>query len=75
MLRNLVTELIGVVLAMGRPAASSASSADGELIDDLVAANRILADQAVLDGFAMSAPGMTKTQAAFYWRAAWRRRS
>lgn len=51
MLRNLVTELIGVVLAMGRPAASLASTADGELVDDLVAANRILADQGVLDGF------------------------
>jgi ribulose-5-phosphate 4-epimerase/fuculose-1-phosphate aldolase len=51
MLRNLVTELIGVMLAMGRPAATSVSSADGGLIDDLVAANRILADQGVLDGF------------------------
>lgn len=51
MLKNLVTELIGVVLAVGRPAAVSANSADAQLIDDLVAANRILADQGVLDGF------------------------
>jgi len=51
MLRNLVTELMGVVLATGPAATVSASAADTELIDDLVAANRILADQGVLDGF------------------------
>ena len=50
MLRNLVTELIGV-LATGSAAATSPRSAGSELIDDLVAANRILADQGVLDGF------------------------
>jgi ribulose-5-phosphate 4-epimerase/fuculose-1-phosphate aldolase len=48
MLKNLMTELIGMVLAMG---ASAARSADTPLIDDIVAANRILADQGVLDGF------------------------
>ena len=51
MLRHIMTELIGVVLAMGSGAGSSASSADAELVEDLVAANRILADQRVLDGF------------------------
>jgi ribulose-5-phosphate 4-epimerase/fuculose-1-phosphate aldolase len=54
MLRHLVTELIGVVLATGsatRPAAARAGSADADLLDDLVAANRILAAEGVLDGF------------------------
>ena len=51
MLRNLVTELIGVVLRRVPPMTPSASSADSELVDDLVAANRILAGQGVLDGF------------------------
>ena len=51
MLRNLVTELIGVVLAARSASAPTASSADTELIDDFVAANCILADQGVLDGF------------------------
>jgi ribulose-5-phosphate 4-epimerase/fuculose-1-phosphate aldolase len=51
MLRNLVTELIGVVLASRPAATASASSVDADLVDDLVAANRILADQGVLDGF------------------------
>jgi ribulose-5-phosphate 4-epimerase/fuculose-1-phosphate aldolase len=51
MLRNLVTELVGAVLATGPAATPSASSADADLVDDLVAANRILADQGVLDGF------------------------
>ena len=51
MLRNLVTELIGMVLATTPGAASSTEAADAGLIDDLVAANRILADQGVLDGF------------------------
>jgi ribulose-5-phosphate 4-epimerase/fuculose-1-phosphate aldolase len=50
MLRNFVTELMGVVLAT-TPSTLSAGSADSGLIDDLVAANRILADQGVLDGF------------------------
>ena len=48
MLKNLMSELIGMVLAVGAPATRSA---DAGLIDDLVAANRILADQGVLDGF------------------------
>jgi ribulose-5-phosphate 4-epimerase/fuculose-1-phosphate aldolase len=51
MLRSLVTELIGVVLAANPAVVPSASSADPELVDDLVTANRILADQGVLDGF------------------------
>jgi ribulose-5-phosphate 4-epimerase/fuculose-1-phosphate aldolase len=51
MLRNLVSELIAVVLAARPPAAPSTGSADAELIDDLVAANRILANEGVLDGF------------------------
>ena len=51
MLRNLVTELIGMVLATTPGAAPSTGTADAGLIDDLVAANRILADQGVLDGF------------------------
>jgi ribulose-5-phosphate 4-epimerase/fuculose-1-phosphate aldolase len=50
MLRNLATELIGMVLATPM-AAQSRGPADAELVDDLVAANRILADQGVLDGF------------------------
>jgi len=51
MLKNLVTELIGMVLATTPVASQSTGSADAGLIDDLVAANRILADQGVLDGF------------------------
>jgi ribulose-5-phosphate 4-epimerase/fuculose-1-phosphate aldolase len=51
MLRNLATELLGMILATGSPAARSAGSANPELIDDLVAANRILAAEGVLDGF------------------------
>jgi ribulose-5-phosphate 4-epimerase/fuculose-1-phosphate aldolase len=51
MLRNLVSELIGMVLATRSAAAPSTGSADAELIDDLVAANRILAAEGVLDGF------------------------
>jgi ribulose-5-phosphate 4-epimerase/fuculose-1-phosphate aldolase len=51
MLRTLVTELMGMVLAATPTAAQSTSGVDVELIDDLVAANRILADQGVLDGF------------------------
>jgi ribulose-5-phosphate 4-epimerase/fuculose-1-phosphate aldolase len=50
MLRHLVAELIGAVLAT-RPAAARAGSADADLLDDLVAANRILAAEGVLDGF------------------------
>src|SRR6516165_9844577 len=50
MLRNLVTELIGLALA-ATPVAQSRGPADAELVDDLVTANRILADQGVLDGF------------------------
>ena len=51
MLRNLVTDLIGMVLATTPVASQSTGPADAGLIDDLVAANRILADQGVLDGF------------------------
>jgi ribulose-5-phosphate 4-epimerase/fuculose-1-phosphate aldolase len=51
MLRNVVTELIGVVLASRSVPSPAAGSADAVLVDDLVAANRILADQGVLDGF------------------------
>ena len=51
MLKNLVTELIGMVLATTPVASQSTGSADAGLIDDLVTANRILADQGVLDGF------------------------
>ena len=51
MLRNLMTELIGVVLAARSAATPSASSVDADLVDDLVAANRILAAEGVLDGF------------------------
>jgi HCOMODA/2-hydroxy-3-carboxy-muconic semialdehyde decarboxylase len=48
MLRNLLGELVAVILAAGpRPA----TSADARMIDDLVAANRILANEGVLDGF------------------------
>ncbi len=50
MLKNLVTDLIGMALA-ARPAATPSSVADAQLIDDLVAANRILANEGVLDGF------------------------
>ena len=51
MVRNLATELIGMILAATPAAARSTRSVDAELLDDLVAANRILADQGVLDGF------------------------
>jgi len=51
MLRNLVIELIGMVLVAAPVAARSTVGAGAELIDDLVAANRILSDQGVLDGF------------------------
>jgi HCOMODA/2-hydroxy-3-carboxy-muconic semialdehyde decarboxylase len=51
MLKHLVTELLGLVLASGPTAGPPASSADAELIDDLVAANRILAAEGVVDGF------------------------
>jgi len=40
-----------MVLTYGAAASGATISADGELIGDLVAANRILADQGVLDGF------------------------
>jgi HCOMODA/2-hydroxy-3-carboxy-muconic semialdehyde decarboxylase len=49
--RQGVTEPVGAGLASGPAAAPSASLPDAETIDDLVAANRILADQGVLDGF------------------------
>jgi ribulose-5-phosphate 4-epimerase/fuculose-1-phosphate aldolase len=49
MLRNLLTELFGMVLSVGSAPGPSAGPA--ELIDDLVAANRILAEEGVLDGF------------------------
>jgi HCOMODA/2-hydroxy-3-carboxy-muconic semialdehyde decarboxylase len=48
MLRNLLGELVGIVLAAGPRAAAPAA---GGLIDDVVAANRILASEGVLDGF------------------------
>lgn len=51
MLRHLVTELIGVALAARSVAAPGAGVADADLLDDLVAANRILAAEGVLDGF------------------------
>jgi ribulose-5-phosphate 4-epimerase/fuculose-1-phosphate aldolase len=40
-----------MILAATPAAARSTGSVDAELLDDLVAANRILADQGVLDGF------------------------
>jgi ribulose-5-phosphate 4-epimerase/fuculose-1-phosphate aldolase len=49
--RNLITELIGMILGSGPVAIPSASAANADLVDDLAAANRILADQGVLDGF------------------------
>jgi ribulose-5-phosphate 4-epimerase/fuculose-1-phosphate aldolase len=49
MLKNLITELVGMVATV--VGASATRSADAGLIEDLVAANRILADQGVLDGF------------------------
>ena len=49
MLRNLVTELIGLVVAAA--VAPSGPAETERLIDDLVAANRILAAEGVLDGF------------------------
>ena len=56
MLRSLMTEFLGVALATGAAAAPPPMSPEGavpdvELLDDLVAANRILAAQGVLDGF------------------------
>ena len=55
MLRNLVTQFLGVALATGTAAAPpmppDPAAPDAELLDDLVAANRILAAQGVLDGF------------------------
>jgi ribulose-5-phosphate 4-epimerase/fuculose-1-phosphate aldolase len=51
MLKHLVSELIGMVLMARSTTASAPGSADAELIDDLVAANRILAAEGVLDGF------------------------
>jgi HCOMODA/2-hydroxy-3-carboxy-muconic semialdehyde decarboxylase len=50
--RQGVTEPAGAeAIGDGAAATPSAGSAEAELIDDLVAANRILADQSVLDGF------------------------
>ena len=52
MLRNLLTELFGMVLSVGSAAAPPVGPAETDrLIDDLVAANRILAEEGVLDGF------------------------
>ena len=51
MLRTLVTELLGIVAALGSPPGASAGLVEAELIEDLVAANRILAEEGVLDGF------------------------
>jgi ribulose-5-phosphate 4-epimerase/fuculose-1-phosphate aldolase len=51
MLRNVVTELFGAVLAIGSVPGPSAAPPDSELLDDLVAANRIPAQEGVLDGF------------------------
>jgi ribulose-5-phosphate 4-epimerase/fuculose-1-phosphate aldolase len=49
MLRNLLTELTGMILASAVPPLTSPLGSDW--IDDLVTANRILADQGVVDGF------------------------
>jgi ribulose-5-phosphate 4-epimerase/fuculose-1-phosphate aldolase len=54
--RNLMTDFLGVFAPAGPAVGSSAISPDpelpdAELMDDLVAANRILAAQGVLDGF------------------------
>lgn len=53
--RSLMTELLGVVLGAGAaappPSSPGPASPGAELLDDLVAANRILAAQGVLDGF------------------------
>jgi ribulose-5-phosphate 4-epimerase/fuculose-1-phosphate aldolase len=43
--------LVGPLKALAQQAPTSAGPPSGQLIDDLVAANRILADQGVLDGF------------------------
>ena len=51
MLRNLLTELTGMILASGTAAPPSTSRPDSDWLDDLVTANRILADQGVVDGF------------------------
>jgi ribulose-5-phosphate 4-epimerase/fuculose-1-phosphate aldolase len=42
---------VAALPARGQPAAASAGPADAALLDDLVAANRILYDQGVVDGF------------------------
>jgi ribulose-5-phosphate 4-epimerase/fuculose-1-phosphate aldolase len=49
MLRNLLTELTGMILASAVPPSTSTPGSDW--IDDLVTGNRILADQGVVDGF------------------------
>ena len=45
------TALLGAVARAWAEAASSAGPADPRLVEDLVAANRILADQGVVDGY------------------------
>src|SRR5207249_2384095 len=45
-----ITALV-VTRALAQPAPPSGGPMDGKLIDDLVAANRILADQGVVDGY------------------------
>jgi ribulose-5-phosphate 4-epimerase/fuculose-1-phosphate aldolase len=50
MLRHLLSEIFGIVAATGA-GLRTPGSADSALIDDLVAANWILAQQGVIDGF------------------------
>ncbi len=49
--KHLLNDLLGMVLALGSASRSAESAASAELIDDLVAANRILSHEGVLDGF------------------------
>jgi ribulose-5-phosphate 4-epimerase/fuculose-1-phosphate aldolase len=48
---SLAASLCNTGIAAAQPAPSSAGSVEPQLIEDLVAANRILADQGVLDGW------------------------
>jgi hypothetical protein len=60
--RGFLGALMATAVAAQASAPESAGPADPALIEDLVAANRILYDQGVVDGFGQSARATTRTR-------------
>ena len=68
--------IVGLAPASGQtPLPASGGPVEAGVIEDLVAANRILADQGVLDGFGHVSIRHPADPSRYLCRASWRRRS